>query len=59
MPAEGMVHALRRATDLVTPRGLLIDLHPTPDIAHLAIVFPDGTAETIGIRMRTRRSQRR
>ena len=49
MPAEGMVHALRRATDLVTPRGLLIDLHPTPDIAHLAIVFPDGTAETIGI----------
>ena len=49
MPAEGMVHALRRATDLVTPRGLLIDLHPTPDIAHLAIVLPDRTAEIIGI----------
>ena len=49
MPAEGMVHALRRATDLVTPRGLLIDLHPTPDIAQLAIVSPNGTTETIGI----------
>ena len=46
---KGMVHALRRATDLVAPRGLLIDVHPTPDIAHLAIVLPDETAENIGI----------
>ena len=49
MPPEGMVHALRRATDLTAPFGTVIDLHPTPDVAQLAIVFPDGTAETIGI----------
>jgi hypothetical protein len=48
MPAEGMVHALRRAIDLVTPSGVLIDLHPTPEIAQLAIVFPDETADVIG-----------
>ena len=48
MPAEGMVHALSRATNLVTPFGTLIDLHPTPDIAQLAIVFADGTAEGVG-----------
>ena len=48
MPAEGMVHALRRAIGLVTPGGVLIDLHPTPDIAQLAVVFADGTAGAIG-----------
>jgi hypothetical protein len=49
MPAEGMVHALRRANDLVTSGGVLIDLHPTPDIAKLAVVFPDGTANAVGV----------
>jgi len=29
MPEEGMVDALRRACRLLTPDGLLIDLHPT------------------------------
>jgi hypothetical protein len=48
MPAEGMVHALRRAIDLVAPCGVLIDLHPTPDIAQLAIIVPDGSADAIG-----------
>jgi hypothetical protein len=49
MPAEGMVHALRRASDLVAPGGALIDLHPTPDIAELAVVLPDGTANPVGV----------
>ena len=48
MPAEGMVHTLRRAAELVAPNGLLLDLHPTADNADLAVVDHDGAAEIVG-----------
>jgi hypothetical protein len=48
MPPEGMVHALRRASELLQPDGVLIDLHPTPDAAELSVVRPDGAREAIG-----------
>ena len=48
MPHEGMVDALRRAIELLPPDGLLIDLHPTPDVAQLSLVQTDGTTELLG-----------
>jgi hypothetical protein len=35
MPAEGMVHALRRARDRLAPGGCLIDLRPTSETARI------------------------
>jgi hypothetical protein len=48
MPPEGMVHALRRATGLLSRNGLLIDLHPTPDDAQLTIVRAAGGEDAVG-----------
>lgn len=48
MPAEGMVHALRRASGLLTPGGILIDLHPTTDFPQLSIVYSDGGEQPVG-----------
>jgi hypothetical protein len=48
MPPEGMVHALRRATGLLSRNGLLIDLHPTPDDAQLTIVRAADGEDAIG-----------
>ena len=48
MPAEGMVHALRRACDLLSPAGTLVDLHPTPADATLHARYPDGHSVVLG-----------
>jgi len=48
MTAESMVHALRRTTELLTPDGVLIDLHPTTDFPNLAIIHRDGREEPLG-----------
>jgi hypothetical protein len=46
MPAEGMVHALRRAHRVVKPRGCVVDLHPTNEPAtvetHRTIGYVDA-----------------
>ena len=48
MPAEGMVHALRRTSELLTPDGLLIDLHPTTDFPQVAVAYEDGHEQPVG-----------
>jgi hypothetical protein len=50
MAAEGMVHALRHALSLVAPDGLIVDLHPTTDPAHLEI-FDGETLTRIAARI--------
>jgi hypothetical protein len=37
MVAEGMVNALRRAGSLLYPGGIIVDIHPTPEPAHLEL----------------------
>jgi hypothetical protein len=37
MAVEGMVNALRRAGSLLYPGGIIVDIHPTPEPAHLEL----------------------
>jgi len=48
MPAEGMVHALHRASELTVEGGRIIDLHPTPATADLSVIHADGHIVPVG-----------
>src|SRR5262249_16011731 len=48
MPAEGMVHALYRASELTAADGHIIDLHPTPATADLSVLHADGRTARVG-----------
>jgi hypothetical protein len=42
MAAEGMVHALHRVREWLTPAGRLVDLRPTPETAILEVHLASG-----------------